>query len=140
LRASFGVELCIALEVHMGKLTLIAWCVLALVHTPPAAVVAWPELVGQLYGETIGGTLQLLLVHRGVLFLAVVMACIHAAFIPSARRVTSLVVGTSVVGFLFLYARAGMPAGPLETIALFDAIALAPLAWVVIDAWRPQAA
>jgi hypothetical protein len=124
----------------MGKLTFVSWCLLALVHAPPAAVVAWPELVEQLYGEKIGGTLQLLLVHRGILFLAVVMACIHAAFISSARRVTSLVVGTSVVGFLLLYARAGMPAGPLETIALFDAIAMVPLALVVIDAWRPQAA
>lgn len=123
----------------MGKLTVIAWCLLGLVHVPPAVVVAWPELVRQLYGETAEGVLHLLLVHRGALFLAVVLACIHAAFNPASRRVASLVVGTSVVSFLLLYARAGMPGGPLETVALIDALALAPLAWVLIDAWRPQA-
>jgi len=42
----------------------------------------------------------------------------------------------SVVGFLVVYVRAGMPGGALRTIARADLLGLAPLAVVLLDAWR----
>lgn len=80
----------------------------------------------------------MLLAHRGALFLAIVAACVYAAFDPPARRALSLVIAISVVGFLILYLRAGMPAGPLRTIALVDAAALIPLLFVAASAWRAR--
>jgi hypothetical protein len=47
-----------------------------------------------------------------------------------------VVVAISVVSFLWLYFRAGMPSGPLKTIALVDLVGLAPLLLVVWSAWR----
>jgi hypothetical protein len=41
----------------------------------------------------------------------------------------------SIIGFLLVYARAGLPAGPLRTIAFFDLAALVPLGAVAIGAW-----
>jgi hypothetical protein len=84
-----------------------AWSVVALIHLPPAAVVAAPRLIPSLYGVAPDGALGLLLVHRGVLFLAIVAACIFAALDPAARRVVSVVASISVVGFLAIYVQAG---------------------------------
>lgn len=113
-----------------------AWFLLAAVHLPPAAVLVSPGLVGTLYGIDPDGPAGLLLVHRGALFLAVVAAALFAAFDPGARRVCTVVLGISMVGFLALYALAGMPDGSLRTIALVDAVALLPLAVVTAAAWR----
>jgi len=71
---------------------------------------------------------------------AVVAACVLAAFDPQARRALGVVVGISVIGFLFLYFQAGAPSGPLQKIAIVDAAVLLPLALVIVAAWRPQAA
>jgi hypothetical protein len=117
-----------------------AWSVVALIHLPPAAVVAAPRLIPSLYGVAPDGALGLLLVHRGVLFLAIVAACIFAALDPAARRVVSVVASISVVGFLAIYVQAGLPAGALRTIALGDIAALVPLAFATYAAWRPAAA
>jgi len=76
------------------------------------------------------------LVHRGALFLALVVVAMFAAFDPAARPVGSIVMAISVVGFLVVYARAGMPVGVLRTVALVDLAALAPLAFVAFHAWR----
>jgi hypothetical protein len=47
-----------------------------------------------------------------------------------------VVVAISVISFLWLYLRAGMPSGPLKTIALVDLVGLAPLFFVIWSAWR----
>ena len=117
----------------------LAWGLLALAHLSPAAVAFAPLLVERLYGISPNGDLGLLIAHRGVLFLAILAACVVAAFDAPARRALSLVVAISVTGFLILYLRAGAPSGPLRTIAVVDAMALLPLAFVLVAAWRPQA-
>lgn len=120
----------------MDTLQTVSWGLLALVHLSPAAVVAAPSLIQRLYGMSPSGDVGLLLRHRGVLFLAILAACLWAIVDPPARRGLSLVVAISVVGFLILYVRAGAPRGPLRTVALADALALAPLAVVIAAAWR----
>ena len=119
----------------MEILTRAAWAALALIHASPAAVLFAPALVERLYGIAPEGEAGVLIVHRGALFLAVVAACGFAVFQPDARRVVSVVVGISVVGFLLTYLRAGMPEGSLRTIAVVDAFALVPLIWVAWRAW-----
>lgn len=114
----------------------IAWAALALVHVMPAAVAAAPRLVDRLYGVPPGGDVGVLLVHRGFLFLAVLVAAAWAIFDPAGRRLATAVVAISIIGFLFVYLRAGAPAGPLRTIAVADAAALIPLAFVTLAAWR----
>jgi hypothetical protein len=115
----------------------IAWLLLALVHASPAAVLFRPSLLQTLYGVPADGATSLLLTHRGATFLAIVAAAVWAAFDPSARRLCTVILAVSVLGYLILYARAGMPGGPLRTVAAVDAFALAPLALVMWSAWRP---
>ncbi len=117
-------------------MTKIAWIALALIHATPALAVFAPQTVARLYGVAPDGDLGVLLVHRGALFLAIVVGCLWAAVDGSARRVTSVLVTISVVGFLIVYWRSGAPVGPLRKIALVDAVALAPLAFVLVRAWR----
>lgn len=122
----------------MEAVTKIAWIVLALIHAAPAMAGLRPGLIRTLYGTAASGDLSVLLAHRGVLFLAVLAACLYAAFESTARPTASLVAAISVVGFLAHYALAGLPGGPLRTVALVDAAALLPLAWVLLTAWiRP---
>ena len=118
----------------------IAWLALGLIHLFPAASAFSPSLVERLYGVAPSGDLAVIVAHRGVLFCAVVASCVFGAFDPAARRPLGIVVAISVIGFLLLYARAGMPAGPLRTVAIVDAVGLAPLAAVRWSAWRIQAA
>lgn len=113
-----------------------AWALLALAHLSPSAVAAFPSLTQRLYGVEAAGDLGVLLAHRGALFLAIVFACICGVFDPAARRALSVVVATSVIGFLIIFALAGAPSGPLRQIAIVDAVALLPLAIVIISAWR----
>ncbi len=115
-----------------------AWILLGLVHVTPAAVLAKPDLIGSLYGVEAAGDLGVLLIHRGALFLAIVIVCLYAAWEPSSRRAASLVVGISVVSFLVIYAFAGAPSGSLRLIALADVLALGPLVLVSWNAWRGQ--
>jgi hypothetical protein len=112
-----------------------AWLLLALVHVTPSAVLARPELVRSLYGVEAAGDLGVLLIHRGALFLAIVVVCVYAAWEPNGRRAATLVVGVSILGFLIIYGLAGAPSGPLRLIALADLVALAPLALVSWNAW-----
>lgn len=113
-----------------------SWAVVALIHAAPAAAFFAPRLLERLYGVSPGGDVGVLVVHRGALFLAVFALCIYAALSPGARRAASLAAAISVVGFLIVYARAGMPRGPLVGIAIGDLIALPPLALVTWAAWR----
>jgi hypothetical protein len=120
----------------MEMATRIAWLLLALVHASPAAVLFRPSLVRILYGTAPEGSAGLLLTHRGATFLAIVVGCVWAAFDPSVRRLCTVVAAVAVLSYLFLYARAGMPEGPLRTIAAVDAFALVPLLLVTCSAWR----
>lgn len=113
-----------------------AWIALALVHLPPASVLFAPTLVRSLYGVAPDGDAGVLLVHRGALFLALVITGIWAAFAPAVRPLAAAAMAVSVVGFLVVYARAGMPAGSLRIIAAFDLVALLPLAVVSLAVWR----
>ncbi|WP_141243913.1 hypothetical protein [Sphingomonas lenta] len=119
----------------MERALFASWLLLAAVHAMPAAVLFAPRLTERLYGVAPGGAVGILIVHRGALFLAVLAVAVLAAFSPDARRAASLVVGISVVAFLTVYAASGMPSGQLRTIALADAVALAPLALVTWAAW-----
>lgn len=120
----------------MDGMVRVSWLLLALVHAAPAAVLFSPGLTEKLYGVPPQGTVGVLLIHRGAMFLAVFLVALFAALSPEARRAASLVVGISVVGFLAVYALQGFPAGPLRTIALVDAVALLPLAIAAHGAWR----
>jgi hypothetical protein len=113
-----------------------SWIVLAAVHVAPAAVLLAPSLTARLYSVPPDGTVGLLLLHRGAMFLGVLAVALFAAASPPARQAASLVLGVSVAGFLAIYAAAGAPPGPLRTIALADALALLPLSLVVLAAWR----
>lgn len=119
----------------MEILTQASWMALALIHSFPAVAAFRPAVIERLYGVSPTGDLAVILQHRGVLFLAVVVACLLGALLPTARRPLAVVVATSVIGFLILYARAGMPSGPLRKVALVDAVGLVPLALVVYSAW-----
>lgn len=121
----------------MDRLVVACWLVLAAIHASPAAILFRPGLTETLYGVPPTGATGLLLIHRGALFLAIVAVTLFAAISHGARRAATLPVGISVIGFLLVYMAAGAPAGPLRTIALVDAVALLPLAFVTWRAWRP---
>lgn len=113
-----------------------AWLLVALIHTPPALAAFSPRLRARMYRVEETPALAVILAHRGVLFLAVAVACVVAAFDVSARQLASVVAGISVFGFLFLHARAGFPRGPLRSIAMIDAVAALALVFAALDAWR----
>ncbi len=119
----------------MDLIVKIAWLSLAAVHAMPAAVLFVPSMTQTLYGVAADGTIGVLLIHRGALFLALLVAALFAMFDPDARKVISLLIAISVIGFLLVYARAGKPEGALRTIAIADLVALLPLALVCFDAW-----
>jgi hypothetical protein len=120
-----------------GMLITIGWVLLAAIHAAPAAVFFAPGLGARLYGPLPEGIVALLLLqHRAALFLAVLAVALLAAASPGARRAASLVVGISVVGFLWAYLAQGAPEGPLRRVAIIDALALLPLGLVTLAAWR----
>lgn len=120
------------------KLTRVAWLLLALVHVIPATVLFAPDLSMRLYGVDPTGPAGILIIHRGALFLAIMAASLWAIIDPAARRLCSMAVGISIIGFLMVYSRAGLPDGPLRTIAMVDTVALLPLIFVSYRAWvRP---
>lgn len=114
----------------------LCWALLALVHAMPALVFFAPSLTQRLYDVSPDGDVGLLIVHRGALFLAILVTSLIALFDPEVRRAAFVIVAISVAGFLFAYVRAGMPDGALRTIAIVDLIALLPLAFVGWAAWR----
>jgi len=114
---------------------MLAWFALALIHTPPALAAFSPALRKRMYGMEAGGALGLILAHRGVLFLAVAVACVFAAFNAEARQLATIVTAISVLGFLIGYMLMGAPKD-LRAIALTDGVGLIPLAAVLAEAWR----
>lgn len=114
----------------------LGWAILALLHVMPALSAFAPGLVERLYGVAPDGDAGVLLVHRGALFFAVCVTALYAMFDPGSRRLASLVLTISMVGFLIVYLRAGMAPGELRKIAIADLVGLVPLAWVTLNAWR----
>jgi hypothetical protein len=111
-----------------------AWLLVALIHTPPALAAFSPRLRARLYGIEETPTLGAILAHRGLLFLAVALACIFAAFNAEARQLASIVAGVSVFGFLAIYVAAKFPKA-LRSIALMDIVAAIALVFAALDAW-----
>ena len=112
-----------------------AWLLLLLVHLPPAAVFFMPSLAQTLYSVSAADAVEIIILHRGALFLVVVLLSLFAMFDPNVRRVGSLCVMVSIIGFLYIYFRAGFPDGAFRTIAAVDFAAVVPLAFVVWHAW-----
>jgi len=115
----------------------IAWVLLALVHLMPALAFFRPATLTTLYRIQPDNPLFLLMHHRAALFFAVFAACLWAAWRPEARQLAGIVAAISMLGFLFLYWRAGSPA-PLRTIALVDLAGLPVLAFALWGAFRPS--
>lgn len=114
----------------------ICWLAIALlVHGAPALILVRPNLVDRLYGIQSDQTVGLLLIHRGAMFLGIVAVGLFAAFDPSARQAATIVTATSMIGFLFLYAKSGFPTGSLRKIAIVDLLGMLPLSIVSMDAW-----
>ncbi len=120
----------------METITKLCWAALALLHIMPAASAIVPGLTAKLYGVSVDADVGLLLDHRGLLFLGVFLAALYAIFDLPSRRLASIIMCISMIGFLLIYVRAGMPAGALRKIAIADFIGLAPLLWVTVSAWR----
>ena len=115
----------------------ISWIALALVHLMPALAFFRPATLTALYGIRADNPLFLLMHHRAALFLAVFVACLWAAWRPDARQLAGIVTAISMLGFLWLYWRAGAPTA-LRTIALVDLIGLPFLAFALWGAFRPS--
>lgn len=119
----------------METITKLSWTILAVIHVMPALVLFAPDLTLKLYGVPSDGNVGILVTHRGGLFLGVFIAALLAVFIYDMRRLASVVVAISVISFLFLYLRAGLPDNNLRKIAIIDVLALLPLAWVTWQSW-----
>lgn len=104
------------------------WLILALIHMLPSAAVFAPSLISRLYGVDAGGDLYALLQHRAVLFGCIVIAALWAAFDTDVRRLATVMLGLSMLGFLAIYALQGAP-GSLRSIAIADGIGLPFLAY-----------
>lgn len=117
------------------NLVTVSWLLLLLIHATPAVAAFSKRLRVQMYAVDETPTLGVVLAHRGMLFLAVALACFIAARDPASRPLAVVVTGISVLGFLALYARARFPEGPLRGIALVDLIGVPPLALVAADAF-----
>ena len=113
-----------------------SWLVLLLIHATPSAAAFSKRLRVHMYHVDETPALGVVLAHRGVLFIAVALACLIATLDPPSRPLAVVVTGVSVLGFLALYARAGFPEGALRGIALVDLIGVPPLALVTADAWN----
>ncbi|MGH1342307.1 MAG: hypothetical protein ACRBN8_12185 [Nannocystales bacterium] len=113
-----------------------SWFLLAALHAPPALALVRPAVLERLYGANPSGTTGVLLSHRGALFAALVLVSLFAAFDPAVRRLATLALAVSMVGFLLVALRAGALTGPLRSIAIADAVGLAPLALVSWSAFR----
>ncbi|MCH2486728.1 MAG: hypothetical protein MK010_03160 [Erythrobacter sp.] len=114
---------------------LILWLLLAAIHALPAAAFFRPSGLTELYGLEPDNPLFLLMQHRAALFLGVFSACVFAAFLPEGRRLASVIVGISLLGFLFLFWRGGYPV-ELRTIAIVDIVGLAIWLGVTVSAYR----
>ena len=114
----------------------ILWGILALIHFMPALAFFRPSGMTQLYGIDAANPLFLLMHHRAALFLAVFIACVWAIFDPGARKLALVVVGVSMISFLFLYWQNGSPEA-LRIIAIADMIGIPALFALAYLNFRP---
>jgi hypothetical protein len=71
-----------------------------------------------------------------MVFLALFVVALWAAFDPAVRRMSAVAMAISMVGFLLLVLRTGTWTGTLRSIALADLVGMIPLALVCWDALR----
>ena len=71
------------------------WLLVALVHLAPALALFRPALLTRLYGISADDPLFALMHHRAALFLAVLVACVWAAFDPGSGRIATIVAAIS---------------------------------------------
>ena len=116
----------------MDILERLAWLGLALIHLSPATAVFRPGGLARLYGAKPGETLSLLLEHRSLLFTGILALCLWSALDPHPRPAAALATAISVLGYLALYIRHGLPKGPMRTIAQVDLLAVPLLALVAL--------
>ncbi len=118
----------------MAMVSAVCWLALAAIHLLPALAVVQPRLLTRLYGVDRSSPVFVLLRHRAVMFAAIVAVAGWAAVDPAPRPVASVVVGSSMVGFLLLYFIGEAPA-LLRSIAIVDAVGLPFLAVAAWMAW-----
>ena len=110
-----------------------AFLLLAAVHLLPAGPVFDPRALTRLYGVAAeDSTMLVLLRHRAALLALVGLLCAWAVLSPSIRPAALFAAGFNIVTFLVMFAASGAPTGPLRTVALVDAVAIAP--WL-LAAW-----
>lgn len=109
----------------------VLWLILAAGHLLPVLPVVRPEMLMALYGIASEGDLGLLMRHRAVLFLAIVVVAVWAAFDPAVRGLAAMVLALSISGFLVIYVMGGMPMA-LRQIAIVDAVMVPVLAVIVV--------
>ncbi len=120
----------------MENLTKVCWGLLALIHLSPSLPVFRPKLIETLYGISPSGDLGVLTTHRAFLFLALFITALIAMFNLESRKLASIILTISMVSFLFLYVREGLPSGALQKIAIADGMGLFPLAFVIWQSWK----
>lgn len=113
----------------------ILWLILAAIHALPALAFFRPSRLAAMYRIDPANPLFLLMQHRAALFVAVFAACLFAAAVPEGRRLAVIVVGISMLSFLYLYWSAGSPL-PLRRIAIVDLAGLPVLAAAAFLAYR----
>lgn len=122
----------------MEILVKICWFLIGAIHFIPSLVLFFPGMVERLYSVDPEGEIGVLLVHRAALFVTVFLASIYAVFQPSVRKLAAIVAAISMLSFLFVYFRAGMPVGSLRTIAVVDLVGIIPLALVAYSAFSSR--
>ena len=112
----------------------LAFAVVGVIHLLPVAPTVFPASLTRLYGIAPGDdALLVLLRHRAVLLALIGLLCLWAAWSAPVRPTAVLAAAVNIAAFLGFYALYGNPSGPLRTIALFDLIAIPPLAFA---AWK----
>ncbi len=114
---------------HLLLLEKLSYAVLVLIHLMPASTLFRLQAIGKLYRIDATGPLLALLQHRAALFAIVVIACLWAIADPTARRLSVVVIATSMLSFLAIYWQAGSPP-VLNGIAMADLAGLPFLAFV----------
>lgn len=113
-----------------------AFVALGALHIPPALGSISPKALAALYGAGAADLgIRVLLQHRGTMFVLVAVACLVAAGVPKWRPAAAVLTGWSVLSYLAVYLAAGAPAGPLQRIALADALAVPVLIFIAVAIW-----
>ena len=112
----------------------IPWIALALLHLAPALALFRPASMSTLYGLDAASPLLPLMQHRAALFACILIAATWATFDPGVRKLSVVIIGTSMLSFLALYFASGQPAN-LRTIAIADLAGIPFLIWAAFIAF-----